>query len=188
MAKKKKKKKEKKKKESSSSSSSETRELFGGKKEEPPDGETDSDLGRDDRGPFRGGEAEKFEKGLGEEESDNDKTVFREAPTQPTVANQLRLVEYSKKFPQNRHCAGILAKYEDSSSSLPLLPDGDGTDAGSQTECEDEPLCYVLGPRPAGKAEPGESSRLHRAADKGTRAVMPRGTLADHTVPGSWSW
>ena len=53
-----------------------------------------------DRGPFGSAPAERFREGRKDDStSDNEGSVFREAPTQSGATNQLRLTEYSQKYP-----------------------------------------------------------------------------------------
>ena len=99
--------KEKKKRRSSSPSgeASEEEPLFGGPRQDDEKGERHKAEGKD-RGPFGGGSLEEFR---GKRDSDSEDQVFRDAPAQQGVANQLKLVEYSQRHP-GRLAARLLLK------------------------------------------------------------------------------
>ena len=112
-------KRKKKKKRAKKSSSGDAEEapvtpLFGGGKRSESEDSGGEVHKKKDRGPFGRGAAEGFGDEA-EEESDEAKTVFRDAPTQSKSTNQLQLVEYSQKFP-GRLAARLLRKMAKESS------------------------------------------------------------------------
>lgn len=97
---------------SSSTHSPKKEKLFGGGR---PSSEGSSSPGRKgDRGPFGAAEKERFEDKRRDDSSDEG-SVFRDAPTQGAATNQLKLTEYSQRYP-GRLAARLLLRMQRESS------------------------------------------------------------------------
>ena len=100
--------KKKKRKQDADSSSSEPG-LFGTNEGGHGDDESTAPKKKKDRGPFGTGNAEKFKDTATGSDTDDEKSVLREAPTQSQAVNQLRLEEYHQQHP-GRLAARLLMK------------------------------------------------------------------------------
>ena len=101
-----------KKRRTSSSEAPRKEKLFGGGRSSSEDS---ASLGRKgDRGPFGAAEKERFEDRRRDDSSDEG-SVFREASTQGAATNQLKLTEYSQRYP-GRLAARLLLRMQRESS------------------------------------------------------------------------
>ena len=97
---------------SSSADSPKRGRLFGGGKSSSEDSSSPGRKG--DRGPFGAAEKERFDDRRHEDSSDEG-SVFREASTQGAATNQLKLTEYSQRYP-GRLAARLLLRMQRESS------------------------------------------------------------------------